>query len=108
MCTLAADLPSNYDEVRAMDNWMESFEMYGTDVKGINISGVKLDTAIGYLSDGYPFAARLSDRYVLVVSYNDDFIRYYDPIEDQEVRLQRYLFQIKCEDEGNEFYTFYK
>lgn len=108
MCTLAAGLDSDYDEVRSRNDWAESFRMYESDYKGINISGVSLDTAVGYLSDGYPFAARLSDRYVLVVSYNDDFIRYYDPLEDQEVRLQRYAFQLKCEDQNNEFYTFYR
>ncbi len=108
MCALAAGLPADYDEIRTIDNWEESFKKYGNDVKGINISGVKMNTAIGYLSDGYPFAARIGDRYVLVVSYNDDFIRYYDPVEDQEVRLMRYLFQLKVNDKGNEFYTYYK
>ena len=108
MCTLAAKLPANYDEVRNSASWEDSFLKYGNDYKGINISGVKLDTAVGYLSDGYPFAAKIDDRYVLVVSYNDDFIRYYDPVEDEEVRIQRYSFQLKCEDKGNEFYTFYR
>ena len=108
MCMLAAGLDADYDEVRTRNNWVRNFAEAGDEVKGINLSGVKLETAIGYLSDGSPFAARISDRYVLVVSYNDDFIRYYDPIEDQEVRLQRYLFQLKVNDEGNEFYTYVK
>ncbi len=108
MCAISAGLPADYDEIRTINNWEESFRKYGNEVRGINISGVKMNTAIGYLSDGYPFAARIGDRYVLVVSYNDDFIRYYDPVEDQEVRLMRYLFQLKVNDKGNEFYTYYK
>ena len=108
MCLLAAGVNANYDEVRSKNNWIESFEMYGTGARGINISGVTLDTAIGYLSDGCPFAAKIPDGYVLVVSYNDDFVRYYDPIKDEEVRLQRYAFQLRCEDQDNEFYTFVK
>ncbi len=108
MCMLAAGLNADYDEVRTKNNWIESFEMYGDGARGINISGVKLDTAIGYLSDGCPFAAKIPEGYVLVVSYNDDFIRYYDPMQDEEVRIQRYAFQLKCEDQENEFYTYVK
>ena len=108
MCMLAAGLNADYDEVRTKNNWIESFEMYGDGARGINISGVKLDTAIGYLSDGCPFAAKIPECYVLVVSYNDDFIRYYDPMQDEEVRIQRYAFQLKCEDQENEFYTYVK
>lgn len=108
MCILASGMNANYDEVRSKNDWEDSFYMYGNEVRGINISGVKLDTAIGYLSDGSPFAAKIADRYVLVVSYNADFVRYYDPIDDEEVRIQRYAFQLKCEDQGNEFYTYIK
>ncbi len=108
MCMLAAGLDADYDTVRSRNNWILNFDEAGAEVKGVNISGVKLETAIGYLSDGSPFAAKFSDRYVLVVSYNDDFIRYYDPIEDKEVRLMRYQFQLKVNDEGNEFYTYVK
>ncbi|MCR5104937.1 MAG: hypothetical protein K6B68_10865 [Eubacterium sp.] len=106
MCILAAGISADYDEVRSKGNWEESFEMYSSDVRGINISGVKMDTAIGYLSDGSPFAARIGDRYVLVVSYNDDYIRYYDPIEDKEIKLERYRFQMQVNEKDNEFYTF--
>jgi|GEM_PF-1280318 len=108
MCLLAAGIDADYDEVRTLNSWEGSFLEYGKDARGVNLSGVKLDTAIGYLSDGFPFAARYEDRFVLVVSYNDDFIRFYDPIADTEVREQRYLFQIKVNEHSNEFYTFYK
>ena len=105
---LAAGLDADYDTVRSRNDWVKNFDEAGDEVKGINISGVKLETAIGYLSDGSPFAARFPDRYVLVISYNDDYIRYYDPIEDEEVRLMRYLFQLKVNEQGNEFYTYVK
>ena len=108
MCINAAGLAGDYDDIRTQNDWEDSFAMYGTTVKGINLSGVKMDTAIGFLSDGIPFAAKIENRYVMVVSYNDEFIRYYDPVEDQEVRLLKYQFQIKCNDNGNEFYTFVK
>ena len=108
MSLLAAGATADYDEVRGKRNWTEIFNEYAVGARGINISGVSLDTAIGYLSDGSPFVARLSDRYVLVVSYNSDFIRYYDPIEGEEVRVQRYAFQVWCENQNNEFYTFIK
>ena len=108
MCMLAAGIQGDYDEIRAKNDWEGSFAMYSNDVKGMNISGVKLETAIGYLSDGMPFAAKKGNRYVLVVSYNDDFIRYYDPIEDKEIKELRYQFQMSVNENGNEFYTYVK
>ncbi|MBR6402683.1 MAG: hypothetical protein IKS48_04810 [Eubacterium sp.] len=108
MCMLAAGIQGDYDEIRAKNDWEGSFAMYSDNVKGMNISGVKLDTAIGYLSDGMPFAAKLGDYYVLVVSYNDDFIRYYDPLQDKEVKTQRHVFQVGVNKKGNEFYTYEK
>lgn len=108
MCLLAAGVNADYEEVKSTANFVKSFEMYDSQAKGINISGILLDTAIGYLSDGSPFVAKIEDGYVLVVSYNDDFIRYYDPMQDKEVKVQRYLFLLDCEDQGNEFYTYVK
>lgn len=108
MCILAAGLDGEYDDVRLKNDWEDSFAMYSDTVKGINISGVKLETAIGYLADGFPFAAKIDNKYVLVVSYNDEYIRYYDPTTDKEEKVLRYKFQMKCNDNGNEFYTFVK
>ncbi|MCR5213967.1 MAG: hypothetical protein K6E10_06095 [Eubacterium sp.] len=108
MCILASGLYADYEEVKAAASWSESFKLYSDEVMGINLTGVSLDTAIGYLSDGCPFAAKLEDKYVLVVSYNSDFIRYYNPVSGEEERVNRNTFQRKCQDAGNEFYTYVK
>ncbi len=108
MCVLASGLYADYEQVKAAGNWSKAFSQYSDEVMGINLSGVTLDTAVGYLSDGCPFAARIDDMYVLVVSYNSDFIRYYDPIAGEEKRVSRYAFELKCEAAGNEFYTYVK
>ena len=108
MCILASGLNPDYEEVREAGDWGKAFSLYSEEIMGVNISGVKLDTAVGYLSKGCPFAARIEDKYVLVVSYNADFIRYYDPIEGEEKRVQRYAFQLKCDAAGNEFYSYVK
>ncbi|MBP3235064.1 MAG: hypothetical protein J6M65_11675 [Eubacterium sp.] len=108
MCLLAAGVNADYDEVKNTKDFIKSFEMYDASARGINISGILLDTAISYLSDGNPFVAKIESGYVIVVSYNDDFIRYYDPQLDKEVKVQRYLFIIDCEEQGNEFYTYVK
>lgn len=108
MCILSAGVQADYDEVRSKNDWVGSFAMYSNDVKGVNLSGVKLETAIGFLSDGKPFAAKMGNRYVLVVSYNDDYIRYYDPIEDKEVKELKYVFQMSVNEKDNEFYSYVK
>lgn len=108
MCARASGLPADYNDVRATGTWAEAFELYGDEVRGINISGVSLNKAISFLSDGAPFAAKLGDRYVLVVSYNSEYIRYYDPVQDTEVKKARYLFDVDMENNGYEFYTYVK
>ena len=64
--------------------------------------------AIGFLSDGAAFITKLEDRYVLVISYNADYIRYYDPIAGEEVRVGRRGFRDTVRKSGNEIYTWMK
>ena len=45
---------------------------------------------LGNLSDGIPVISKIDDgRYVLIVSYNDEDIRYYDPVENKEIVVSR-------------------
>ena len=88
-------------------SWERAFnEISGGTVRGLNLSGANLETALLYLGDGIPFAVRLEDRYVLVVSFNQDAIRYYDPIRNYEIRTARSDFRRKVADSGNEFYLY--
>lgn len=58
--------------------------------KGINVTGLSLDMLLGYVSDGIPVISRIDDgRYVLIVSYNDEDVRYYDPVENKEIVVSR-------------------
>ncbi len=88
-------------------SWERAFkEISGGTVMGLNLSGANLDTAIVYLGDGIPFAVKLEDRYVLVVSFNQDAIRYYDPIRKYEIRTARSDFRRKVAASGNEIYLY--
>ncbi|MCR5368726.1 hypothetical protein [Eubacterium sp.] len=76
-------------------------------INGLNISGADLDTAISFLSNGKPFAVKIEEgRFVLVVSYNDEAIRYYDPVQDKEVKLSRSSFEKEVDAAGREIYVY--
>ena len=109
MALLQAGITADYYDVEGRKDWNNLVdEMSGGTVKGLNLSGADLDVAVGFLSDGASFITRLEDRYVLVISYNADFIRYYDPIAGEEVRVGRRSFRDAVRKAGNEIYTWMK
>ena len=75
--------------------------------KGINVTGLSIDMLLGYVSDGIPVISRIDDgRYVLIVSYNDEDVRYYDPVENKEIVVSREEYidmMVVCQ---NESYTY--
>ncbi len=94
------------NEVLACESWEAAFYEYTLGV-GINISGIDLDTALYFLDRDIPFAARINDgRYVLVISYNEAYVRYYDPVDDEEVRILRDEFEEALSKQGNTMYTY--
>lgn len=93
-------------DVLACDGWENAFETHTLGV-GINISGIDLSTALYFLDRDIPFAACIDDgRYVLVISYNEAAIRYYDPVIDEEVRVYRDEFEESLSKQGNTMYTY--
>ena len=93
-------------DVLACDGWESAFETHTLGV-GINISGIDLSTALYFLDRDIPFAACIDDgRYVLVISYNEAAIRYYDPVLDEEVRVYRDEFEESLSKQGNTMYTY--
>lgn len=94
------------EQVLACDSWEHAFETHTLGV-GINISGIDLSTALYFLDRDIPFAACIDDgRYVLVISYNEAAIRYYDPVIDEEVRVSRDEFEESLSKQGNTMYTY--
>ncbi len=114
MALNTAGVSTDITEVRAFlaqdtgtGSWEDAFaELSGGSRRGLNLSGADLDTALLFLGDGLPFATRLGEGYVLVVSFNSDAIRYYDPLLGYEVRTDRSGFRNKVAAAGNEFYTY--
>ena len=91
--------------------------IYGTDpvqvltelgkYPGADISGISLDLVFGYISNGIPVISRINDgRYVMVVSYNSEAVRYYDPVLDTEVRVSRKEYEAAMSQGNNELYSY--
>ena len=75
--------------------------------KGIDVTGLSLDMLLGYVSEGIPVISRIDDgRYVLLVSYNDEDVRYYDPVENKEIVVSREEYTEKMLQCQNESYTY--
>lgn len=75
--------------------------------EGMDISGLSLSMVFRYVSDGIPVISRINDgRYVLIVSYNSEYIRYYDPVLDDEVRTTRSSYEKEMEKWNKELYTY--
>lgn len=88
-------------------DWEDTFtDISGGNVSGLNISGISLDTAMYYISEGSPVTAKADGRYVLIVSYNNKYIRYYDPVKGEEEKVSRKTFTKSVQESGNELYTY--
>ena len=62
---------------------------------------------LGYVSKGVPVISRIDDgRYVLIVSYNEEDVRYYDPVEDQEIVVSREEYTDMMNQCHGEAYTY--
>ena len=91
----------------AVAGYVQTIAEHTDKIEGMNISGATVDAAISFLSDGIPFTVRMpSGKYVLVVSYNANYIRYYDPVLGQEVRTSRSSFTEDVRDAGQEIYVY--
>jgi hypothetical protein len=96
-----SDLDSYTDAVTAL-NELGSYE-------GVDISGVDLDMVFSYVSNEVPVISRIDDgRYVLIVSYNSESIRYYDPVIGDEVKTTRALYDKSMDLWSRELYSYIK
>lgn len=108
MCLELYGSDATFEEVKQLTDWNEAFELYSNKV-GVNISGITLDSALYFLDRDVPFAAQLEDgRFVLVISYNDESIRYYDPVEASQIKVDREVFENSISFNKNTMYTFAK
>ncbi len=96
-----------YDQVAAYDDPVEALTALGK-YDGADVSGISLDLVVAYVGDGIPVISRIDDgRYVLVVSYNSEAIRYYDPVLGDEVKVTRSSYTKSMNLWDSELYTYF-
>ncbi len=97
------DIPEVYD---LSGNPNDVLERY-LGKTGINLVGCDLDNALYYLCQGAPVIAKLdAETYVLIISYNESTIRYYNPVTGEENRVERYLIEETFAEQGSQFFTY--
>lgn len=73
----------------------------------VNLAACDVDNALFYLCQGAPVIAKLNgSTYVLIISYNESTIRYYNPVTGEEVRESRYIIENTFAEQGNQFFTY--
>ncbi len=98
----------SYNDISAYSDPVTALTELGK-YTGADVSGIPLDLVFGYVSDGVPVISRIDDgRYVLIISYNSEAIRYYDPVLDDEVRTSRTSYQSSMAIWDSELYTYVK
>lgn len=99
------DVPDTYDLSGNIDEIIERY----TGKVGINLVGCDVDNALYYLCQGAPIITKVGENYyVLIISYNETTIRYYDPVDGAEHRQARYILERTFENQGSQFYTYIK
>lgn len=97
------EIPENMDMSGNVNDILERY----LQKPGINLVACDVDNALFYLCQGAPVIAKLNENtYILIVSYNESTIRYYDPVTGQEVREARYILEPAFEEQGNQFFTY--
>lgn len=106
MCVEYLENDAEYDKIMACESFEDAFDKYTSGV-GINVSGIDLDIALYFLDRDVPITARIQDgRYVLLISYNSTHVRYYDPVEGEEVKISRDSFKNELSKYSNTMYTY--
>ncbi len=75
----------------------------------VNLSGSSLDATLYYVDTGVPVLTKLSgSRYVLVMSYNKEKVRYLDPVTGESTVVDREELTETLKKQGNIFYSYLK
>lgn len=74
---------------------------------GVNMSGNLMDVGLYYLCNDVPFIVKYTDdTYVLVTSFNSSAVRYINPLEQEDIRVDREEFEANMASEGNVMYSY--
>lgn len=73
---------------------------------GVNLSGNLIDVGLYYLCSDVPFIVKYTDGYVLVTSFNASAVRYIDPLQEEDVKVDREEFEANMAAQGNVMYSY--
>lgn len=99
----------SYNDIKKIDGdtFDKLFEAF--DKQAVNYSDCSLDDILYSISKGRSIMARRKDgSYVLIMSYNQQKIRYIDPATGESVQADRSAMTREFEQAGNIFYSYAK
>lgn len=79
------------------------------DKMAADYTGCKFEDVLYCISKGRPvIAKRANGTYILVISYNNTKIRYYDPLKEESVQADRSSMEKEFKKAGSVFYSYAK
>lgn len=79
------------------------------DKMAADYTGCKFEDVLYCISKGRPvIAKRANGTYILVISYNNTKIRYYDPLKEESIQADRSSMEREFKKAGNVFYSYAK
>ncbi len=99
----------SYNKIKKMkgDSFDKLFEVF--DKQAINYSGCDLEDILYSISKGRSIMAKRKDgSFILVMSYNQQKIRYFDPKTGESVQADRGSMEKEFKEAGNIFYSYAK
>lgn len=99
----------SYKEIKKMDGDTFDKLFKAFDKQAVNYSDCSLDDVLYSISKNRSIMAKRTDgTYVLIMSYNQQKIRYIDPTTGESVQADRNAMKSEFQKAGNIFYSYAK
>ena len=107
MMAKADGIDISYDKIKNMsgDTYDKLFKVF--DRRAVNYSDCSMDDLVYAISKGRSFMAqRKNGTYVVVMSYNQTDLRYYDPLTGKSVKTNRKKLENEFKQAGSVYYGY--
>ena len=107
MMAKAEGIDISYNKIKKMSGstYDKLYKVF--DRRAVNYSGCKIDDIVYVISKGRSFMAERKDgTFVVVMSYNQTDLRYYDPLSGKSVKTNRKKLESEFKQAGSVYYGY--
>lgn len=107
MMAQAENIDTSYDKIKKINGsvYDKLFEVF--DRRAVNYSDCSMEDIVYAISKNRSvMAKRKNGTYILLMSYNQSDLRYYDPLSGQSVKTNRASLEKELKEAGSIFYSY--